>query len=273
MANLFPTPFPADLPENWTQGQTVSPNGTEVGLTQQYGYNHLMQLVNSLASGLNGVNANTLLTALGTIPVANGGTGETNLDKFLFVKGVPEEVNTLLNLLTTGIYNVYQGNTKFTDWPAEIGNTNVYGVLEVQKNGVYVTQRLILTNGNTVGTEIWVRFINSSSMRTTSWNEVVTSENLTSLIQSALENGGINVVKSVQRGVMTIEAENKQATATISEVNPNKSLVIYTGCVTGNNTSYLPMLVLTANDTVTATRLSSGDSYGTSVPYQVIEFY
>lgn len=80
MANLFPTPFPADLPENWTQGQIVSPNGTEVGLTQQYGYNYLMQLVNSLASGLNGVDANTLLTALGTISVANGGTGASTAD-------------------------------------------------------------------------------------------------------------------------------------------------------------------------------------------------
>lgn len=26
--------LPADLPENWTQGQTISPNGTEVGLTE-----------------------------------------------------------------------------------------------------------------------------------------------------------------------------------------------------------------------------------------------
>ena len=81
MANLFPTPFPADLPENWAQGQIVSPNGTEVGLAQQYGYNYLMQLVNSLASGLNGVNANTLLTTLGTIPVTNGGTGATAADE------------------------------------------------------------------------------------------------------------------------------------------------------------------------------------------------
>lgn len=36
----------ADLPENWTQGQIISPNGTEVGLTQQHGYNYLMAQVN-----------------------------------------------------------------------------------------------------------------------------------------------------------------------------------------------------------------------------------
>lgn len=26
--------LPADLPENWTLGQTISPNGTETGLTK-----------------------------------------------------------------------------------------------------------------------------------------------------------------------------------------------------------------------------------------------
>ena len=38
--------LPADLPENWTQGQTISPNGTEVGLTEKHGYNYLMKQVN-----------------------------------------------------------------------------------------------------------------------------------------------------------------------------------------------------------------------------------
>ena len=48
MANL-----PADLPTNWTQGQTVSPNGTEVGLTKQHGYNYLNQQVNATQTKVN----------------------------------------------------------------------------------------------------------------------------------------------------------------------------------------------------------------------------
>lgn len=48
MANL-----PADLPTNWTQGQTVSPNGTEVGLTKQHGYNYLNQQVNATQTEVN----------------------------------------------------------------------------------------------------------------------------------------------------------------------------------------------------------------------------
>lgn len=50
MANL-----PADLPENWTQGQIVSPNGTEAGLTEQHGYNYLMKQVNDTQEAVNEV--------------------------------------------------------------------------------------------------------------------------------------------------------------------------------------------------------------------------
>ncbi len=49
------TKLPADLPENWKQGQTVSPNGTEVGLTEQHGYNYLMKQVNATQKEVNGI--------------------------------------------------------------------------------------------------------------------------------------------------------------------------------------------------------------------------
>ena len=48
MANL-----PADLPTNWTQGQIISPNGTEVGLTEQHGYNYLNEQVNAAQEEVN----------------------------------------------------------------------------------------------------------------------------------------------------------------------------------------------------------------------------
>lgn len=48
--------LPADLPENWTQGQTISPNGTEVGLTEKHGYNYLMKQVNDTQTEVNGIN-------------------------------------------------------------------------------------------------------------------------------------------------------------------------------------------------------------------------
>lgn len=48
--------LPADLPENWTRGQTISPNGTEVGLTEQHGYNYLMKQVNNTQTEVNNIN-------------------------------------------------------------------------------------------------------------------------------------------------------------------------------------------------------------------------
>lgn len=49
------TNLPADLPENWTQGQLISPNGTEVGLTTQHGYNYLMAQVNAAQTAINNI--------------------------------------------------------------------------------------------------------------------------------------------------------------------------------------------------------------------------
>lgn len=40
-------PLPADLPENWTSGQTIAPTGAEVGMDEQHGYNYLMKQVNN----------------------------------------------------------------------------------------------------------------------------------------------------------------------------------------------------------------------------------
>lgn len=50
------TPLPADLPEDWNIGQTVAPDGTSVGLTEQHGYNYLMAAVNRAQRGVNEVN-------------------------------------------------------------------------------------------------------------------------------------------------------------------------------------------------------------------------
>lgn len=45
--NPITVSLPADLPTNWVYGQTVAPEGSDVGLSQQHGYNYLMQQVNA----------------------------------------------------------------------------------------------------------------------------------------------------------------------------------------------------------------------------------
>ena len=49
--------LPADLPENWTDSQYVSPGGTEVGLTPQHGYNYLNRQVNAVQKAAKEIDA------------------------------------------------------------------------------------------------------------------------------------------------------------------------------------------------------------------------
>lgn len=46
-------PLPANLPEDWQPNQTVAPDGTAVGLTEQHGYNYLMEQVNNTQEAVN----------------------------------------------------------------------------------------------------------------------------------------------------------------------------------------------------------------------------
>lgn len=50
------TPLPADLPTDWAANQIVSPNGTEVGLSEKHGYNYLSGAVNAAQEGVNTLN-------------------------------------------------------------------------------------------------------------------------------------------------------------------------------------------------------------------------
>ena len=51
--NPIKTPLPADLPTDWVYGQTVAPAGSDAGLSEQHGYNYLMEQVNSTQEGVN----------------------------------------------------------------------------------------------------------------------------------------------------------------------------------------------------------------------------
>ena len=53
--NPITVQLPADLPEDWTYGQTVAPTGAEVGLSEQHGYNYLMEQVNAAQEGVNAI--------------------------------------------------------------------------------------------------------------------------------------------------------------------------------------------------------------------------
>ena len=50
--NPIKTPMPADLPTDWVYGQTVAPAGSDVGLSEQHGYNYLMEQVNNAQTAI-----------------------------------------------------------------------------------------------------------------------------------------------------------------------------------------------------------------------------
>ena len=55
MTQKLPENLPADLPENWQTNEIISPEGTEVGLTPQHGYNYLMKQVNDAQKSINNI--------------------------------------------------------------------------------------------------------------------------------------------------------------------------------------------------------------------------
>lgn len=116
------TPLPADLPENWTAGQIVAPDGTTAGLTKQHGYNYLMEQVNRAQQGVNAVNQ-AFETVSGKrtcrVVVGTSTAGWTAADCDFLCDGVDDqvEINQAIALLKehggeivilTGEYNVAQ---------------------------------------------------------------------------------------------------------------------------------------------------------------------
>jgi hypothetical protein len=97
-------PLPADLPENWTSGQIIAPNGAEVGLDDQHGYNYLMKQVNNAQKALKVLAAQReedhakikfWVSPDPTSPAAMfGGTWEQIKDVFLLAAGNIYEAGT-----------------------------------------------------------------------------------------------------------------------------------------------------------------------------------
>ena len=56
MSRPLTTPLPADLPENWTDTQYVSPGGIEVGLSEKHGYNYQSRQINAAQRAVNALN-------------------------------------------------------------------------------------------------------------------------------------------------------------------------------------------------------------------------
>lgn len=71
--------LPNDLPENWTNGQIVSPSGMDVGLSQEHGYNYLNKSVNMVKTALSTLRA--FFSGSGFVGTADLGNSVVTWDK------------------------------------------------------------------------------------------------------------------------------------------------------------------------------------------------
>ena len=98
-------------------------------------------------------------------------------------------------------------------------------------------------------------------------------------ILAQLGSGGSSVIKSIQRGVITVTAgsSNRTGTATINAVNVNKAMLLFLGCTNDgeaeqNDDFKYAHVKLTNSTTVTAERISGHSRITVYVSYEVIEF-
>ena len=134
--NPITTPLPADLPTNWTYGQTVAPTGGEAGLSTQYGYNYLMEQVNAAQVGVNTIGSNfanlASLDSSGVlkkeeIPNIDCGTWDSNS---VALHNITEHTHT--NLVVDGNVNEVIDNS--TTLETHIVNASAHQNLSIDGN-------------------------------------------------------------------------------------------------------------------------------------------
>lgn len=123
--NPIKSPLPADLPTDWAIGQTVGPNGADVGLSRQHGYNYLCEQLNATQNALNDVG-----TAFGKLAALDesGKVPETELPSLSFL---PLAGGTMQG-------EIAMGGSAITDLPEPVENSS-----PVRKQDTFLKPQLL----------------------------------------------------------------------------------------------------------------------------------
>lgn len=298
MANL-----PADLPTNWTQGQIISPNGTEVGLTEQYGYNYLNEQVNNTQTEVNSLSTaqtntqqqvNTLNTQVGNIQgqvttqgqsitalqgtTASQGQSITSLQSQ--VSSNDTDISNLQNTTTTQGQNIttLQGQVSTLSQTTTTQGENITSL----QNEVSA----INTALDGVAQESSVQDIINSIGATGDTGGSSTAGTLMAKMNNMLGNAG--AVKSRQELVLNnVTCSNSDsnfdgpynayADLTISEINIDKSLILINNHNEVDSSYQLfPIARFINSTTIRVYQSSNGSSSGKkiySTYVQIVEFY
>ena len=297
MANL-----PADLPTNWTQGQIISPNGTEVGLTEQYGYNYLNEQVNNTQTEVNSLSTaqtstqqqvNTLNTQVGNIQgqVTTQGQDITALQGTTTSQG--QSITSLQSQVSsndTDIAGLQQTTTtqgqNITTLQGQVSTLNQ--TTTTQGESISTLQNevsAINTALDSVAQESSVQDIINSIGATADTGGSSTAGTLMAKMNNMLGNAG--AVKSRQEIVINDQVCSTSLDSgfdraryydfSISSVNVDKSFIIVNSNDPVDASYKHPACARFINDTTVRVYYTSGNSsggYHISATYvQIIEFY
>ena len=261
MANL-----PADLPTNWTQGQIISPNGTEVGLSEQYGYNYLNEQVNDTQTEVNSLSAaqtstqqqvNTLNTQVGNIQgqVTTQGQEITELQQTTTTQG--QSISTLqseVSAINTALDSVAQESSvqdiiDSIGATADTGGSATAGTLMAKMNNM-------LSNAGAVKSR----------------QEIVIKGQYASLQDPDFYNKQTGTYEQPNK---TTDTEAYYADFNISTVDTNKVLIIAnTDVIIDDGDSFFPCARLIDANTIRVYQTRYYNyNYITGVYVQIIEFY
>lgn len=236
MANL-----PADLPTNWTQGQIISPNGTEVGLGEQYGYNYLNEQVNNTQTEVNSLSTaqtntqqqvNTLNTQVGNIQgqVTTQGQSITALQETTTSQG--QSITSLQSQVSsndTDIAGLQQTTTtqgqNITTLQGQVSTLNQTTTTQGESiTSLQSEVSAINTALDSVAQESSVQDIIDSIGATADTGGSATAGTLMAKMNNMLGNAG--AVKSVQRGDAAVTTKNQLINVTINSVDIDKTIII-----------------------------------------------